>query len=104
MLGNYKTRVPMSHLSLSLIKKEESNQKDEKDAPDTGTPQLQKNLGALDISQTSLRSHIPRLKLIIAGVLGFSQTIKVGNSSLLMTFPSLADIHTTIKNPQGVRH
>ena len=40
----------MSHLSLSLIKKEESNQKDEKDAPDTGTPQLQKNLGALDIS------------------------------------------------------
>ena len=44
-LGNCKTRALVSHLSSSLIKKEKSNRKEEKDAPDTGTPQLRKKFG-----------------------------------------------------------
>ena len=45
-IGNCKTKAPVSHLSLSHIKKEKSNRKDKKDTPDIGTPELQKNLGA----------------------------------------------------------
>ena len=44
--GKLQTNAQVSRRPLSLTKRNEKQQNDEKDAPDMGIPQLRKNLGA----------------------------------------------------------